>query len=369
MSAAASRSTSAVRRRPAATVAALGAAALLAGCGEAAGAATPGTGSGTTAVLASFYPLQYVVEQVGGEHVSVDSLTPPGAEPHDLELSPRQVRRVAEADVVVVLGGFQPAVDEAVAARTPEHLVDAAQVPEVAEHVGGEDEHAGETAEEHAEHAGEDEESADEHADDEHAGETAEEHAEHAEEEPAEDGAVVDDGHGHGAADPHFWLNPTLLAAVGLEVADALAAADPEHADDYAANAAALEADLTALDEEYAAGLASCERDVIVTAHAAFGHLTERYGLEQVGISGLDPDTEPSPARLREIRDVATEHDVTTIFTEALLDPAVAETLAADLGLETAVLDPVESRTSADADYRDVMDANLEALRAALGCA
>lgn len=281
---------------------------------------------GDLQVLASFYPLQYVAEQVGGDLVSVSSLTPPGAEPHDLELSPRQVRDVGDADVVVVLGGFQPSVDEAVSAREPEHLVDAAQTTAVAAHMT---------------------------------------EGEHADEEAAES----EDGHDHSGQDPHFWLDPTLLAAVASDVAAAYSQADPDNADAYAERLATLTDDLTALDEEYSDGLATCERSVIVTSHEAFGFLTERYGLTQVGISGLDPEAEPSPARLREIRDVVESSGVTTIFTEVLVSPEVGETLAADLGITTTVLDPLESLAESTTDYREGMQTNLEALRTALGCA
>lgn len=312
--------------------------ALLVGPVVAAALVTAGCSTTTTGdpapgvtVLASFYPLQYVAQQVGGDAVTVSSLTPPGAEPHDLELSPSQVRAVGDADVVLVLSGFQPSVDEAVAAREPAHLVDAATVPSVAEHM-----------------AEGTEGSADEHAD---------------EEEGAED-----DGHDHASGDPHFWLDPSLMADLAPVVADALAAADPDHADDYAARADTLADELMDLDAELATGLATCERDVVVASHEAYGYLAERYGLTQVGLSGLDPEAEPSPARLREIRDVVAQYDVTTIFTESLVNPKVAQTLADDLGLATAVLDPIESQVDDATDYRGAMQQNLEALRAALGC-
>lgn len=281
-------------------------------------------------VLASFYPLQYVAEQVGGDAVTVTSVTPAGGEPHDVELSPRQVRAVGEADVVVVLSGFQPAVDEAVAARAPALLVDAAETPEVAAHMDAED-------------------------DDDHAEESADEDHE-AEEE-----------HDHGA-DPHFWLDPTLLAAVGHDLADVLGDAAPESADSFTANAESFAAEMADLDRAFGDGLADCERTTVVAAHEAYGFLAERYGLEQVGISGLDPEAEPSPARLREIREVVEDLDVTTIFTEELVNPKVAETLAGDLGIDTAVLDPVESQVDPDTDYRGAMQQNLEALREALAC-
>lgn len=283
--------------------------ALLVGCT----ATTPGGAGSTTdvQVLASFYPLQYVAQRVGGDLVEVSSLTPPGAEPHDVELSPRQVRTVTEADLVVYLSGFQSAVDQAIAARKPAHLVDAADVVDL---VGAQD-------------------------------------------------AT------EGATDPHFWLDPHRLRRLAAPVAAALSEADPGHADTYAANAAALEGDLDALDAQFQAGLATCERRAIVTSHDAFGYLAARYSLTQVGISGLDPDAEPSPARLRQIGDVVRATGATTIFSERLINPKVARTLASDLGLQAAVLDPVESVADPSLDYRDVMEQNLTVLRAALACA
>lgn len=315
--------------------------ALLAGCAQHDDPVLGTVDDDDVLVVASFYPLAFVAQQVGGDDVTVHTLTPPGAEPHSLEVSPRQGREVAAADVVVTLGGFQPAVDEVVAARAPEHHVDAAALPEVAAHRTGTP--------------------ADPAADGEHDHDHDGDHDDH------DDHGHDDHGHDHGAADPHVWLDPTLLAAVAHAVGDALAEADPERAAGYAQRTADLTDRLTALDEDLADGLARCDHDVVVVPHEAFGYLTERYGLSQVGIAGLDPEVEPSPARIREIRAVIAEHGVTTLF----LEPATAgalQTLAGDLGLATAVLDPLETQVDEDADYVDVMRANLAALRDGLGC-
>ena len=297
---------------------------LLGACASASPAADD-----TIEVLASFYPLQYVAQEVGGDRVAVESLTPPGTEPHDVELSPRQVRSVGDADVVVYLGGFQAAVDEAVEARRPQHVVDAAENAAVAAsraEPGGAD--GGDTA---------DADSEDEDAD-------------------------------HAGSDPHFWLDPTLLAGVADDVATALSEADPANADEYRSRATALQEELGALDADLSSGLSTCDRRVIVTAHEAFGYLAHRYDLEQVGVSGIDPEAEPSPARLRQIREAVTAAGVTTLFTETLVNPKVAETLAEDLGVSTAVLDPVESQVDPGTDYRGAMEGNLSVLREALGC-
>ncbi|MDM8084146.1 metal ABC transporter substrate-binding protein [Cellulomonas cellasea] len=305
------------------------AALILTGCG----AAADGASDTRLSVSASFYPLQFVTQAVGGDRVDVSSLTPPGAEPHDLELSPSQVNALRSADLVVYLSGFQPAVDEAVATADPAHIVNAADVTTLLPF-----------SDEPVEEAGEEDHAGHDHADHDH------------------------DGHDHGDLDPHFWLDPTLLAPVADAVAAQLSELDPDGAEEFQANAQALTARLDELDAAYQQGLASCERRVFVTTHTAFGYLAERYGLEEVGISGIDPEAEPSPARLQEIRDVVESEGVTTIFFEALVSPKVAQTLAADLGIESAVLDPLEG-VSGSQTYFSVAEDNLQALQTALACA
>ena len=277
----------------------------LVGCGS----ADDPAGSGGTAV-AAFYPLGWVAEQVGGDRVDVDLLTSPGVEPHDLELSPQQVAAVADADLLVVEHGFQPAVDEAVDAEADGTLVDAAEVVDLL---------------------------------------------------PAdEDGDV----------DPHFWLDPTRLAVLAESVGDAYGEADPEHADGYDAAAADLVTRLRALDEEYRRSLADCRTSTVVTSHDAFGYLADRYGLRIVPIAGLDPANEPSPERLADLVDLVETSGVRTVFTEPLVSPAVAETLVDETGLQTATLDPIEglSDETAEQDYLSLMRSNLAALVQANGC-
>lgn len=276
-------------------------------------------------VGASFYALDYVASQVGGDHVDVLELTSPGVEPHDLELSPAMARELQNQDIVLYLSDFQPAVDAA---------IDATGVPslDVANAV---DLHP---AEEHHDEDGHDE----------------------AEHEEGHD-------HDHGINDPHFWLDPALLAQYATSLGQEFATIDPDNATAYAANTTELVDELLALDESFVSGLASCERDEIFVTHEAFGYMADRYGLHQEGLSGVDPEAEPSPARVREIRDLMAAEGATTIFTETLVSADVAEALAADAGVATAVLDPIEGVMGED-DYVSVMNRNLEALRGTLGC-
>ena len=316
---------------------------LLAGCGGGAtSSADEGAQPGELSIVTAFYPFQFVAERVAGPHADVSSLTQPGAEPHDVELTPRLVGSVSTADLVIYERTFQPAVDKAVDQSEAREILDTATVVPREPLAGGA----------HAE---------DEHAADEHAGE------DHAADDHAEDAHAEED---HGGLDPHVWLDPTKLATIAGAVADRLSALDGEHAAEYAANAATLERELEKLDEEFRTGLASCERSDFITTHTAFGYLARRYGLSQIGITGLSPDAEPSPARVAEVQQEAREHGVTTIFYETLISPAIAESIAGDLGLATDVLDPLEGITeqSRGQDYLAVMRSNLLALQKANGC-
>src|SRR6476619_4462166 len=170
--------------------------------------------------------------------------------------------------------------------------------------------------------------------------------------------------------DPHFWLDPTRLDAAATAVEKQLAQADPAHAAAYRRNLVALHRDLTGLDHDFEQGLASCRVHTIVVSHDAFGYLGRRYGLDVVGINGLSPDAEPSPAHLRELQDLIRRDGITTVFSEELASPKFADSLAGDLGIRAEVLDPIEglSDKTAGQDYLSLMHHNLHALENADGC-
>jgi zinc transport system substrate-binding protein len=277
-------------------------------------------GDGTVNVVASFYPLAFVVDRVGGDQVDVTDLTPPGVEPHDLELSPRDVVSVAEADLVVYLAGFSPAVDDAVSGEAGGRTLDVGQFARLDLAANGSSD------------AGQ---------------------------------AEGDDG-----PDPHFWLDPLRLADVADQVAVQLGELDPGSTSAFEANAAELRGQLEELDAELAAGLADCDDRTLVTGHDAFGYLAERYDLTQVGIAGLNPEAEPTPSDLAAISRFVSDHSVRTIYHETLVSPAVAEAVADETGASIAVLDPLEGLAddAAGTDYFSVMRANLATLRAGQGC-
>lgn len=307
-----------VPRRALAAVVLVGALALSA-CSS--GSATTGSSSGAPVqVVTAFYPLQFVVEKVGGDRVSVTSLTAPGTEPHDLELTPQQVASVSDASLVVYLAGFQPAVDDAVAQEARDALDAGTGITRLAAT------------------------------------------ASQVEEATAEGGTAP-------TTDPHVWLDPTNLQKIVDSVAARLSQIDPSGADTYRANAAALDAQLSDLDAAWKKGTTTCANRDLVVSHEAFGYLAKRYGFTQRGISGLSPDAEPSPAKIAEVADFVRANGVSTIYYESLVDPKVAQTVASETGATTAMLDPLEGLAQGSTDdYLTVMRKNLETVQKGQSC-
>ncbi|WP_238156595.1 metal ABC transporter substrate-binding protein [Kribbella sp. VKM Ac-2571] len=298
------------------------AALTLAGCG---GSDNSGNGGGKLDVVASFYPLEFIARTVGGDAVDVTTLTAPGVEPHDLELTPKQVGEIAEAKLVVFEKELQPAVDEAVEQNAKDAGFDITPAAQL--------EATGANFEEH------------------------------------EDGAEKA-AHKDGALDPHFWLDPVRYAAVVKAVEDKLVSLDSANAAGYQERAKALLDQIGKLDTAYKTGLATCKLKTFVTSHEAFAYLAKRYGLTMVGIAGFTPDAEPAPARIKEVQDIVKAQHVTTIFYEELVSPKVAETIAKDVGVKTAVLSPIEGLSDANSKetYLTLMQENLQELQKANGC-
>lgn len=318
-----------LRRRTLLSALGLGAgAALLAACGE--GTAADGDG---LSVVTSAYALSFLVTRIGGEHVALTDLTTPGADAHGLELSVKQTMLVEEADLVLQIPGFQTALDDAIASQGGDKVLDVSSVITLLPADAG-------------------------RAEEGHAGESEEEHAEHAEEGDSHE------GHDHGPNDPHFWHDPLRMADLGDAIAARLGELSPEHAEEFTSAAATVREELEQLDAELTSAFEEVadERRTFITSHAAYTYLADRYDLYQVGISGIDPETEPSPQRLLALETVVRDEEVTTIFFEATASPKVAQTLADNLGIDSAELDNLETQQSPEADYPAVMRSNCTAL-------
>jgi zinc transport system substrate-binding protein len=275
------------------------------------------TEEGKISVSTSFYPLYYLATEIGGDKAVVSNITPAGAEPHDFEPTPGDIARIENSKLLILQGASLEAWGTDVKKNIDMNHTMVITV--------GEDLMTQKVVEE-----------------------------------------------GESITDPHTWLSPKLASAMADKILAGFIAVDPTNAAYYETNGAKLKAELTALDMEYKKGLASCASRDIVTSHAAFGYLASAYGLNQVAISGVSPDAEPSPKELAEVADFVKKNGVKYIFFESLVSPKLSETIARETGAETMVLDPIEGIAPEDlakgVDYMAVMRSNLHNLETVLEC-
>ncbi|ACZ42484.1 periplasmic solute binding protein [Thermobaculum terrenum ATCC BAA-798] len=300
--------------------------ALMVSCGSQGNSPVEHTG---VKVVTSVYPLYELVHQVGGNRVEVTNLVPAGSEPHDMELTPGDINTLMSAKLIVYIGGgFQPALEEALQNIDSEvvklDVTKGLQTIPASQSEGTEHDHS----------------------------------EEHASEELA--------------FDPHVWLDPVLMKQITYEIRDTLSQIDQRNKAYYEENASNYAKQLDQLNSEFERGLSNCRTRYFITSHAAFGYLARRYNLIQVPITGLSPESEPSPKRMQEVVELARKHQAKVIYFETLVDPRVAETIANEVGAKTMVLNPIESLTpeqeKAGKDYIELMKENLQVLREGLEC-
>ncbi len=269
------------------------------------------------AVAASFYPMYEFARQIGGDRTHVRNITPAGAEPHDYELTPRDIIAVNTSQVLVYNGaGLEPWARKLLPQLPPSVLVvNAAQGIRITTATSGEDQ---------------------------------------------------------GKPDPHIWMDPILAQKQADNILAGFIRADPGGKAVYEANAAKFKQELTALHERFQRALSTCRKKVFITNHAAFGYFAARYGLIQIGIAGLAPDAEPSAAKIRELIRLARQNDIRVIYYESLVSPRVAAVIAREVGARTLVFDPLEGLTDEELaggkNYLSVMGQNLRNLMQGLGC-
>lgn len=290
---------------------------VLAGCStqstdEATDAAS--SSAETITVAAEIYPLAYYAEQIGGDLVEVNQIVPAGTPVHGYEMSPAEIADLSEKDLAIFITSLAAPVDDAIETAAPPNTIDVAEVI------------------------------------------------------PTRPGTSEGAATQAAGIDSHMWLNPADQPLLVDAIAAKLTELNPAGAETFTANADALNARFEELDQDYTAGLASCERDTFIVTHPAFGYLAEEYALKQIGITGLDSETEPSPAKLEEVKAAAQASGATMILFSSTTTPQMAEVLANDLGLTTGVLSTIGA-PPADKDYFQLAQANLKTLQQALGCA
>lgn len=267
-------------------------------------------------VVASFYPISFFSSEIGGYKTTVMNLTPAGVEPHDYEPSTKDLARLERSRVLVLNGGIEGWADKV------KTNLEAKQVTVIT----------------------------------------------------AGEGIISKDieEDGKKTPDPHIWLDPVLAKEEARKIAEGFIQADPPNQSYYENSLSLLNDKFDQLHQKYQIGLNNCQKKDIITTHSAFAYLAARYGLNQVAISGLSPEAEPSLQQIADVTDFAKENDVKYIFFETLISPKLADTIASEVGAKTLVLDPLESLSEDDIstgkNYFTVMEDNLKNLQLALGC-
>ncbi|PIY68804.1 hypothetical protein COY90_04025 [Candidatus Roizmanbacteria bacterium CG_4_10_14_0_8_um_filter_39_9] len=268
-------------------------------------------------ITASFYPLAFLAKRIGGEYVDVVNLTPAGAEPHDFEPTTKDMAAIEKSSLLIMNGMgvevYEKKLTEQLAGSSVKIML-----------VG---------------------------------------------EEFATQNIVKD---GTKRKDPHVWVDLVLYSKMAQKVADEMSKIDAAHASEYKKRANQLGEELTGIDNNYKQELINCTLHKIVTAHTAFGYLANRYGFEQIGISGISPEEEPSPKELKLITDFVKKEGVNHILLEELAPRIWGETVATETGAQVLVLNPLEGVTPSEEkegmNYISIQKKNIETLKIALQC-
>jgi zinc transport system substrate-binding protein len=287
------------------------------------GASTDGdfAGSRTVRVVASMYPLEYFTDQIGGDRVQVDGVVPSGGDAHDFEPTPGDLRKIAGADMIVYNGlGFESWIDA---------LLDAGDAPDTAVQASSS--------------------SVARHFD--------------------SNGVATDSDED---LDPHMWLDPVLAITQARAITEGLVKADPEGRAVYLANSDALVDRLIALDTRFTEGLMSCSRDTFITSHDSFNYMAARYGVNAIGISGINPESEPSPRALADLSNAISDSGIEYVLVSPIDSERLSDTLARETGVESLPLHSLQNLTSdqkkSGETYFSLMEQNLASLVIALEC-
>lgn len=272
-------------------------------------------------VYTSFYPIYDFASQIGGDRVELVRLITDGSEPHSWEPQPADIVGLEKADVFIYNGaGMETWVDKVLSSLQNKELavVDTSSGIQLI------------AAEHHHDHEDEDHDEGEEHDEDET------------------------------SYDPHIWLSLRNAKKQAESINNALAQADSDNAEYYNDNYNRFAQELDALDAEFTEALRNIVDKNVVVSHQAFAYLCKDYGLTQIAVEGLTPDSEPDAARMVEIIEFCKQNNVKTIFFEELASEKVAQTISKATGVSVSVLTAEQSQTGED--YLGFMRANLRAL-------
>ncbi len=336
----------------------------LAACGKTNEAEVPAEGKSdgqALSVYTTVYPLQYFTERIGGEHVDVQSIYPPGADEHTFDPTQKDMMALADSDLFFYIGlGLEGFVENAQKTLKGEHVKMVATAENISEEILQEG-HDHEHEATHDEHDGHDH--GHEATHDEHDGHDHEHEATHDEHDGHD--------HHHGEFDPHVWISPMLSVELATSIKDALIEEMPDKQAEFEENFQQLKADLVELDHQFEEMAANAPSKTFFVSHAAFGYIANAYGLEQIAIAGLNSQSEPSQKQLAALVAQAKELDVKYVLFEQNVSSKLTDVIRKEIGAESLMLHNLGVLTVDDVknneDYISLMEHNIETLRKALG--
>lgn len=312
---------------------------VMTACGEE--ESTSGEGEESSEKLKVFttvYPLQFFTEQIAGDKASVESILPPGSDPHTYEPTSKEMIEIAEADAFLYNGAGLESYAEKISDSIESgdvQILEASKGIDLEEHVH---------SEEHEHAHGEEEGNSDNH-----------------------------DGHHHGDQDPHVWLDPIRSIQMAEQVKETLVELMPKQEEAFNKNFETLKGKLEALDKEFQTEIEGLPGNKIIVSHAAYGYWEQAYGIEQLAISGLSPTNEPSQKELEEIIETADKYGLKHVFFEQNVTPKVGDVVREEIGAETLRIHNLSVLTEEDIqkneDYFTLMKHNLEELKKSLSVA
>lgn len=282
-------------------------------------------------IYTTVYPLTYFAERIGGKHVEVNSIYPPGSNEHSFEPTQKDMMNLADADLFFYVGlgleGFVNNAQKTLKNENVEFIETAANVSEEKLDVS-----------------------------------TSVAHEHEAEEE--------DHDHAHGDIDPHVWLSPIISQDLALSIKDALVKTQPNHKEEFEQNYKALISELQDLDKEFKEMADNAPSKTFFVSHSAFGYIAGTYGLTQISVAGLNSQDEPSQKELTKIVDQAKENHIHYILFEQNVSSKLAEVIQKEVGAEPLTLHNLSVLTDEDIKneetYFTLMKKDIETLKKAL---
>ncbi|XGZ03707.1 metal ABC transporter solute-binding protein, Zn/Mn family [Paenibacillus sp. RS8] len=296
---------------------------------------------GKVNVVTTFYPIYEFTREIGGDDINAINLLPVGVEPHDWTPRSQDIVNTSKAQLFLYNGaGLEGWVPNFLKGLDSSSKVEAVEVSKGIDLI-----------------------MTDEDDGHDHGGSSEEDHHEDDADHNSHSGDSLH-------TDPHTWVSPKSAIIMARNIKDSLQSVDPEHKDGYEERYNKLAERLQALDSKFEQELTKLPNHEIVVSHQAFSYLARDYGLEQHAIMGLSPDAEPRGQDLVNLAKLVKDEDIKYIFFEELVSDKLAKTLAAEAGVSTMVLNPVEGLTAEQEkngdNYFTLMEKNLQNLIMAL---